>query len=128
MTATFGLEVGDVRILPQFVAGGGQDADERIVLGMNDERGHRYTVEHLCRRRASVVVLGVTKAAVAGRNLVVEVTYAAQILQVTRVVAPRIERCLALNALLQSAQELPFVDAVAAIMQRIGGGCQVHRR
>src|ERR1035438_7394183 len=39
MTAMLRLEIGDVRIPPQFLASFGQHANERIVVGMQNERG-----------------------------------------------------------------------------------------
>ena len=55
-----------------------QNADERIVVRVQDQRGHCDAIKHLRRGRARVVVLGIAKAAVARCYLIVEVAQAAK--------------------------------------------------
>ena len=50
----------------------GSQADEGVVLGMQDQGGHRNPVYHARAGSSVIVVVGVAKAPVAGNNLVVE--------------------------------------------------------
>src|SRR5271166_1770803 len=66
------LYKSDMRVGQDFGAGIRQQANEGIVLCVQDERGHSNTVNDTGARRAIVIVVGVTEIAVAGDDLVIE--------------------------------------------------------
>ncbi len=88
--------------------------------GVQDERGNGDAIHHAGRGRARVVILGIAKAGIARRDLVVEIAQAAQAAKIAHIVAPGIKRGFAEHAPPQPAQKLPLVEPVGALVQRIG--------
>ena len=72
VAAVAGLDKMDVGVGQQAGAGLGQDADEGVVLGVEDEGGDGDAVNDTGAGDAIVVVVGVSEAAIAGDDLVVE--------------------------------------------------------
>ena len=72
MAAVRGFDKVDVRVGVDAGAGFGKDANEGIVLGMEDERGDSDTVEDAGGGGAVVVIGRVEESAIAGDDLVIE--------------------------------------------------------
>src|SRR5271165_1246459 len=80
MAAVRGLKIRDARVLQDFAACVGQNADKRIVVGMQNESRYRDSIEKLRRSRAGVVILRVAKSAIASGDLIVKFPQAAKAL------------------------------------------------
>ncbi len=83
------------------------------------KRGYGNAIHHLRRGSSRVVVLGITKSGVAGRNLIVEVSQTSRALQVPDVVTFRKKRRLPAHAPAQSPEEFPLINAIGGIVQRV---------
>jgi len=71
------LHKGDMRIGEELGAGLGGEANEGIVLGAEDQRGHGDPVHHAGAGGAVVVVVGIAEMPVASHNFAIEFTNAA---------------------------------------------------
>src|SRR5215469_11123462 len=112
MAAMRGFEQRDVRVGLDDGKGFGQEADEGVVTGVNEQRGDGDAIEDARCGGAKVVVVGGLEARVERGDAVIEVAQGPDASGQLRIVSTREERGLAAEALEQSAQEFALVDAV----------------
>ena len=103
-------------------------ANEGVVHGADDERGHVDAVHHARAGHAVVVIVGVLEAAIARHNLVVEFAQRAHRPHFIRLVVIGKQRGLAVKAAHQPAQKSKLVHAVRWLVQSVGAGRQVDHR
>ena len=72
MSAVAGLDKLNVRVGEDEGAGLGREADEGIVCGREDERGHRDLVDDAGAGGAVVIVVGGAEIAISGNDLLIE--------------------------------------------------------
>ena len=128
MTTIASLNEVDVGISGEFAARFWGDADERIVGGVQDQRGHADPIDDM-RRRSSVIIVGnIAKTAVVGRDLVVELSQASEAAKTVGIEVLRKYTRFLLHAAVKSHQEVCFVNAVGWFVQSIRRFCQINRR
>src|SRR5208283_5629070 len=109
MSAMSGFDIGNVRIAQQLLAGFGQHANKRVVIGVHHQRRYSDALEHAGGRGARVVILGIEKTKMARGYLVVEIADATHSAQMAQLELPGIERSFALEAPPQAPKEFHFV-------------------
>src|SRR5437588_7506201 len=72
VAAVIGFNEGDIRIREDAPSRFRLNADERIIRGMNDERGYSNSIDHVRCGRTSVVIIGSRKTAIVCRNPVIK--------------------------------------------------------
>ena len=102
-----------------------QHTDEGIVEGVDDQRGDGDLRGDAGARSATVVVVRAGEAAVACGDLFVEFADGPHEAYGFRLVDLREELGLALETPHEVAQKMPLVDAVGALVQGVGAGCEI---
>src|SRR6266851_8042260 len=117
--AVEGFDVGDVGVREDGGAALGEEAQEGVVRRVEDERGDSDAIENAGSGGVVVVVVSAGEAGVQRGDAIVELAKGADAGGTAGVVGPGEERCLALEAAEQGAQELDLVEAVHRLMKRI---------
>ena len=115
--------IGHDRAIPKLFC-----RNERIVVGADDERRHGDALDHPQTAGAVVVVAGIVEAMMGRRERFVERAHGADAAQRAQIEAARRQLRLAAHAPLEVADEIPFVQHVAAPLQRLHAAREVHRR
>jgi len=128
MAAVAGFDESDIGIGGDPLAGLGSEPDEGIVLGVDDQSRYGNAVHHIGGRGAGVVVNGAGKPAIEGGDAVVEFAEGGNSLQARGVEIIGKQCGLAAKAPEQLQQKIIFIEPVRGLVQRVGRGCQIHRR
>lgn len=102
-----------------------RQADEGIVLGRENERGHGDTVDDASAGGAEIVVVGRAESAIGCDDLVIELADRADGADASEPVDAREKGCLAAHAPFEAAQKTPFVDAIGRLMKGIGADGEI---
>ena len=113
------LNKGNVRVGAQPRPRLGVKPHKRIIRGAQHQRRNRDALDHPRRRRPVVVIIRVFEVAIAGHNLMVKLAQRAHRANLLRVINLREKLRLAPESPHQPSQELPLVDAIPRLMQRI---------
>ena len=76
MAAVCSFDVGDIRIGENALPSFGQQANEWIIGGMNDQRRDRNAVDDIRSRCARVIIVGAGISAIVGCDAIVELAEA----------------------------------------------------
>ena len=120
-----GFDEGNVGVGEDSGAGGGGDADERVVERVEDEGGDGDAVDDASGGGAVVVVVGRGEAGVEGGDALVEVAQGVDADGLIGIVGAGKKTGFAAKALEQGAKELEFVDAIEGAVEGVGGGAEV---
>src|ERR1035437_2966570 len=119
VAAVAGLNQVDMRVGAQLGARVRQDADERIVCRVENERGDGDAIHNTGTGSAVVVVVGVSETAIASNDLVVEVAQGAHRPDTDGLIATGKQSRLAVKAAHQSKQKSILVDTIGRLMESV---------
>ncbi len=127
MSAVLGLDVGNIVIGEERLARLRQKTNERIVDGMDDQRGSRDPVDHIGGCGPGVVVIGTGESAIVGSYAVVKLAQRLDSAQARGVEGLRKQPHLAAKPLVQLQQKIVLINPVGRLMQRVGPSRQIDR-
>ena len=125
MAAVLGFDESDVRVGGDGGAGGVDQANERIVAGVEDERGNGDAVEHAGGGGAVVVVVRGPEAGVERGDAVVEFAQGVDAGRALRIEDVRKEHGLAAEAIAAARAGIAARRSGSAMCEGVGGGLQV---
>jgi hypothetical protein len=109
-------------------AGFGKNANEGIIGRVQDEGGHRDTVEHMRGCGAVVIIVGSGEAAIERGDPVVKLAQAVDASEAGNVERARKQASLGPQPPIQLPQEILLVQPVARQRQGVGRGREIDRR
>ena len=126
VAAVRGFDEGDVGIGEDGSAGLGDEADEGVVEGVEDQGGDVDTAEDAGGGGAVVVVVRAGEAGVEGGDAVVELAQGADIVGAGGVKGAGEEGGFTAKAFEEGAEEAVLVGTIAGFVEGVGGRPQVH--
>src|SRR5579872_1959188 len=128
MASLRGFEVAYVWIAAQPGFGFGEDVNEGIVLGMNEQGRDADLLQAGGGAGARVIVVGAGKAAIESGDSLIELAQCPYPAQALQLVAARVETGFMPQPPAQVPQEILLVNPVSRTVQGGSGSGQIHRR
>src|ERR1700674_1463999 len=121
MAAVFGFEEGNIRIGQNFLSRLRKDADKRVVGRVQNESGDGDAIHHVRRSGARVIINCASKAAVVSCNLVIKFAQSGHTAQTRSLEYFGKQSRFGSKTATQLPNEIIFVEAIAATVQRVRG-------
>lgn len=128
MAAVFGFEESDIRIRKDFLPSLGKDANKGVIGRVQNEGGHGDAIYNIRCRGSGIVINCAGKTAIVSGNLVIKFAKSGHAAEARSLKYLREKSCLGAEPPTQLPNEIIFVQTIAAVVQRIRGGGEIHCR
>src|ERR1700683_2802372 len=128
VAAVFSFEISDVPIRKQRLPRLRQNANERIVRGVDHQRGSRDMVDQGGGGSAGIVIVCAGEVAVVSRDAIIKVSQSLNSAQARSVKVRGKQPRLAAKPLEHLQQKIVFVNPVAGLVNRVAASRQIDRR